>query len=158
MGGRAMLKDPMKTYRWRLVIDGVVRSTWASVTGLESNVEVVPYAEGGSDTNQKSPGRKEYPNLVLKTGLFAPGVPGSDDIFDLAVGVHELGNVGASREFRFACTLELYGNNNQLAYSYEIVNGWVAKWVPVPELGTDSGVAMETAEIAHEGWRRTYPT
>ena len=157
MSSRSVVNDPLKTFRWRVYINGVLRTAFMECSGLSSKVDVVEYGEGGSDTNQKSPGRKQYEPISLKTGRFAPGATGADDLFDLAMRSHERGVVGASSEIRETLEIAVHDNFDVECERWEVVECWVSDWVPVPGLGIASEAMLESVVVQHEGFKRVFP-
>jgi len=62
-------KDPYKSYRFLVEIDGIEQAGFSECTGLGSSVEVVEYREGGDPaTIRKLPGKATYPDIVLRWG------------------------------------------------------------------------------------------
>lgn len=149
---RLVAQDPLQTWRWYAEIDGVRATSFSEVSGLESEVEIVPYAEGGMDTDQKSPGRKVYTDIVLKTGVFEPLQPGATDLSELAKRSHELDQPYVTAEPRFGMVIVQVDNYGRIARRYEVDNCIVKKWQPTSTMNTASQAHYQTLTIAHEGF------
>src|SRR5262245_29877385 len=62
--------DPYLAFNFVVEIEGLLTGGFKEVRGLESNVEIKEYAEGGVNGYiHKIPGETRYPNLVLSRGL-----------------------------------------------------------------------------------------
>ena len=64
--------DPYMAFNFVVEIEGLLVGGFSQVSGLESNIEVTPYREGGLNRYEhKLAGPVSYPNLVLTHGLTA---------------------------------------------------------------------------------------
>ena len=63
--------DPYKNYNFRVEIAGINVAGFSECTGLNSEVEIIEYREGGDDFTRKLPGLKKFSNIVLKRGMTA---------------------------------------------------------------------------------------
>ena len=62
--------DPYLNFNFRVEIAGLAAASCSAVSGLESEVEVVEYREGGEELRvRKLPGLHKYGNIVLKRGI-----------------------------------------------------------------------------------------
>ncbi|WP_380677725.1 phage tail protein [Salinigranum sp. GCM10025319] len=133
--------DPYRNYRFAVEIDSLVVGGFSEVSGLERELQVEEYNEGGVDGfTHAFPDRMTSPNLVLKRGLT------DSEVFwewlqQVARGVVE-------RKSGRVIVLNSVG---------EEVRGWAfreaypVKWTG-PELRADQGaVAFETVELTHRG-------
>ena len=78
-------KDPYKSYRFLVEIDGIEQAGFSECTGLGSSVEVVEYREGGDPgAIRKLPGRASYPDIVLRWGA-----SDSHDLYDWHLGASD---------------------------------------------------------------------
>src|SRR5689334_9977428 len=67
LGGR---REPLGAYNFVVEIDGLLVGGFSAIQGLDSNVEVEQYTEGGLNGYiHMIPGETRYPNLVLSRGL-----------------------------------------------------------------------------------------
>ena len=133
--------DPYRNYRFAVEIDSLVVGGFSEVRGLERELQVEEYNEGGVDGfTHAFPDRMTSPNLVLKRGL-TDSAAFWDWIQQVARGVVE-------RKSGRVIVLDSVG---------EEVRGWAfreaypVKWTG-PELRADEGtVAFETVELTHRG-------
>lgn len=62
--------DPYMTYNFLVEIEGLLTGGFSEVTGLESEIQLEEYQEGGvNEYVHKFPNQTVYPNLVLSHGL-----------------------------------------------------------------------------------------
>lgn len=55
-----------KSQNFKIEIDGVISGGFKSVSGLESEVEVIEFKDGSDPITHKRPGKAKYKNIVLK--------------------------------------------------------------------------------------------
>jgi phage tail-like protein len=136
-----MRKDPLTTFLFALKIDklGISEQTafFKSCSGLNIETEVVDYQEGGiTEFTRKLQGVTKWPNITLKQGF-----SGDAKLLDWKV-----------KKFRVNGSIIILGPNMQPKGTWSFKNGWPAKWVG-PELDASKNeLAIESIEIAHEGW------
>lgn len=134
-------KDPLTTFLFGLKIEsaGVAEATafFKSVSGLKAETEVVDYQEGGvNEFTRKLQGVTKWPNIVLKNGF-----TGDLTLYDWKI----------SRK-RADGTIFILGPNLKKVAEWKFSKGWAVKWEG-PELDASKNeLAIETIEIAHEGW------
>jgi phage tail-like protein len=64
--------DPYADYAFEVGIDGETVAGFSAVTGLEMEMETVPYREGGVDDHvHRLPGQFDHASLELRRGLTA---------------------------------------------------------------------------------------
>ena len=64
------VKDPYRSYRFRVEIDGITRAGFRECSGLDSAQDPVEYREGNElMTPRKLPGLNKYANISLKWGV-----------------------------------------------------------------------------------------
>ena len=134
--------DPYLGVNFFVEIDGLVAGGFREVHGLESNVEVKEFAEGGVNGYlHKLPGETRYPNLVLSRGLTdVDTLWGWYD--DVTRGVVQRRNI----------TVLLLDNQRQPAMWWNVRDALPVKWVG-PRLDANGGneVAAESIELVHRG-------
>jgi phage tail-like protein len=143
-------KDPLRNFRYRLEIDGIVQAGFSEVAIGDSTIEPIEYREGNNPlkTVQKLSGLTKYANLTLKWGL--------TDSKELADWHHQIiedvdmieGNL------RRTVVIHILNEAGQDKSSYEIVNAWPTKYDPSDLNGKGNEVAIETLELVNEGMRR----
>ena len=125
------------------------------VSALKRSTEVVSHREGG-DPNavRKSPGLTKYEPIVLERGVT------HDAEFER--WANKPWNLGSTAEqetsledFRKDIVLEIYNESGQLASACVVYRCWVSQYVAIADLDANqSGVAMQSITIEHEGWER----
>jgi phage tail-like protein len=61
--------DPYKNFNFRVEIDGITVAGFSDCTGLESEVDVIEYREGGDHSIRKLAGLPRFGDLTLKRGI-----------------------------------------------------------------------------------------
>ncbi len=135
-------KDPFLAFCFKVTIDGCGAAFFKSVSGLESETEVVPYRAGGvNDTTFQLVGAVKWKNLVFKRGFC------DHDMAKWRAGWVTGGKPGERR----GGTIVQMSPSGQPVATWTFVRGWPCKWT-VSELdASKSEVSIETLEIAHEG-------
>lgn len=136
--------EPYGSYNFLIEIDGVTRAGFRECSGLDSTIGVIEYREGGENTTvRKIPGMTTYSNITLRRGI-------TDDL--------ELYNwhrqaIAGEVERRNGSIIILARNGEEVA-RWNFVRAWPTKWTG-PELNAEgTEVAIETLELAHEGFER----
>jgi phage tail-like protein len=134
--------DPYMSFNFLVEIDGLLTGGFTEVSGLESELELEEYAEGGMNKfTYQFPKRVKYPNLVLSYGL--------TDV-DTMVDWYEDASKGKIK--RKNGTIILLNRNRIPVMSWDFKKAYPVKWVG-PELNASNGteVAVEKIELVHQG-------
>jgi phage tail-like protein len=134
--------DPYLAYNFLVEIEDLIVGGFTEVTGLEVEVEVEEYAEGGqNEFVHKLPGRTKYSqNLTLKHGL--------TDI-DTLWNWHQ--DVTQGKIERRNGSIYLLDALGLPAMWWDFREAYPVKWTG-PQLQADSAtVAVETIELVHRG-------
>lgn len=139
-------KDPYKSFRFLVEIDGIVQGGFNEVTIPESAQDPIEYREGSDrPTVRKIPGLIKYGNVVLKWGT-----TDSLELYAWRKAVED-GKAALARRNMAVIVLDEEGNP---ASRWEFSEAWPTKY-DAPDLkATGNEIAIETLEIAHEGMRR----
>ena len=136
--------DPYKAFSFRVEIDGLTAASFSEVSGLESEVEVIDYREGGEPARvRKLPGLRRYTNIVLKRGL-------TQDT-ELWNWYKQVLDGDVHRRNGSVILLDEQGHE-QVRWNF--VDSWPCKYVGPTLNAKSSEVAIETLELAHEGIER----
>ena len=138
----ASRRDPFKSYSFVVEIDGNEFS-FKSVSGLAAEVEVIEYRAGADPISltRKLPGRVRYPNVILKRGLTT-----THDLWDWWQTV-----VNGSVERR-SVLITLLDDSRNAMLRWQLREAWIAKF-EAPEFDASKNeVAIESIELAHEGF------
>jgi phage tail-like protein len=161
-------RDPLLAYNFQVALldsvdnDGVGLGTialstagmrtmaaFSEVSGLEASMEVEEYQAGGTnDTVLKFPGRTKWSNLVMKRGVVARRDP--LDTSDLWTWVQAYLD---GRGIRKDGIIVLLDENRRPKITWSFRRGLPLKWSGPSLNATQSQVAFESIEIAHEGLR-----
>jgi phage tail-like protein len=135
-------KDPFLGFNFAVEIEGVVTAGFSEVAGLQAEVTVHEYQEGGvNEYIHKRSGPVKYPsNLVLKRGI-----ADATDLWSWYCDVLQ-GNVE-----RKNLSVVLMNSAGEEKRRWNFQNAYPVKWVGPDMRATASEVAVETMELAHEG-------
>jgi len=131
-------------------VDGVAIGMFAEITGLEVNVEVATYAEGGENGfEHRLPGRLTWPNVVLRRGI-----TNSDALFSWVNKTAGPGfSANANKLQRSTAAITLVGSGGERMRSWDIEGAFAVRWTG-PSLSVEGGeLASEELELAHHGFR-----
>jgi phage tail-like protein len=141
-GSGSRLPDPVGELRFMVTVDDDTRiGAFSECSGLSAEYEVMEYQEGGE--NQfvyKLRGRVKYPNLVLKRG-----VTHEAHFLEWFLAVK-------NRDDRGAVTVTLVGDDGKKIRSWSFAGAFPVKWQGPTLSAKSTSVAIETLEIAHEGF------
>ena len=134
--------DPYMTYNFLIEIDGLVTGGFTEVSGLESEIELESYAEGGVNGYiHQFPTRIKYPNLVLSQGL-----TDSETLWNwykaASTGKIELKNG----------TIILCDRLGESVVQWNFKQAYPVKWIgPQFNASNSTEVAIERVELVHQG-------
>lgn len=118
---------------------GRTLGVFSSVRGLEAQVDVLEYREGGvNDVVHRLPGALTYPNLVLSNGLTSTAI---EEWFGLT-------RLGASRHTLTVTFLDNVGNPVR---AWSFAEAFPIRWTGPVLAATEGNVAGEELEVAHAG-------
>ena len=135
-------QDPYLTFNFQVEIQGLVVGGFSEVLGLQVEIEVEDYREGGlNDYIHKLAGPTRYPsNLVLKHGL--------TDVDGLWKWQREVTQGVIKRKNGSIVLLDSTGEER---WRWNFSGAYPVRWVG-PELRAGSAdVAVETIELVHRG-------
>ncbi len=135
--------NPYANFNFVVEIDGIEAGGFSEVDLPSGEIEVIEYREGADKVSsaRKLPGRVKYANVVLKRGI-----AGRTELFDWWKSVRD----GSSDRRNVSITLLDEARN--AVQRGELRNAWPAKldFSGLDALGNE--VAIETLELAHEGF------
>ena len=162
---RSQIMDPLLNYKFIVNWGDAGSGNVAAVAGvakigaLSRNAEVADYREGSDPfVGRKIPGQIKYDNISLERGI----------ILDVAfeqwankIWFYEQSgalsqNQVSLADFRKDLRLDVCNQAGQVMLQYWIFNAWPVKYQATPEFDAQAGntVALETLELAHEGWTK----
>ena len=134
--------DPCLSFNFAVEIDGVMVCGFSEVTGLQAEIEVQEYREGGlNEYIHKRAGPAKYAsNLIMKRG-----VADSKELWSWYCDVLQ----GTVRRKSLAVVLMDSAGNEKRRWTLQ--NGYPVKWSGPDFKAQTSEVAFESLELAHEG-------
>lgn len=145
MPDTANRQDPFPAFRFEVILDEISVAGFSECTGLQQEIEVQDYAEGGLNTfTHRFPGRVKPTNLQLKRGIVDREM--WDWYYSLTQGKVKLR--GGSIRVRDP-------SGQQVVMEWRFENAFPFKWVG-PELNaSQNNVAVETMELCLQGLQRS---
>jgi phage tail-like protein len=136
--GRTITNDPQQRFRFKVEI-GTVEFGCKSVQGLEKELDVTEYREGGYTTTHKLPGIAKTGTLQIEKGAFA-----NVDMYNMVKDSLE------SSDFRDTITIIEQNRNGKAIRQWQATEAWASKFT-APEYDAESSeVATEQIEIQYE--------
>ena len=134
--------DPYATFNFLVEIDGLAVAGFTECSGLSAETAVIEYREGGDSARvRKLPGLTRYSNIVLKRGLTA-----NRELWQW------FRSTASGTPDRRSGRIVVLDAARQPVLVVRFVEAWVAKWEGPSLNATGNDVAIETLEIAHEGF------
>ena len=136
--------DPYGAFRYRVEILGLQVGGFTEVSGLEREVQVEDFREGGlNDYTHKLAGVTKYPNLTLKRGLADPT--------DLWAWHQDVVNGKIERR---QVTLVLINTAGEDTWRWVFSGAYPVKWSGASLNATSNTVFVESVEFAHNGIKK----
>jgi phage tail-like protein len=138
-------RDPYLAFRFEVRLDGLAVAGFSECSGLQLEIEVQDYPEGGMNTFvRKFPGRVKQTNITLKRGIVDREM--WDWYYDLTQGRLTMRN--GSVRIRDPA-------NEQIQVEWHFRDAFPCKWVGPDLNASQNNVAIESVEICHQGLERT---
>jgi phage tail-like protein len=132
---------PYQTFNFAVEIEGLLVGGFTEVSGLDSDVEVEEYAEGGvNGFVHKLPGRTRYSNLVLQHGLTSVSALWNW-YYNTTQGAIQRRNG----------TIMLLDPQQIPVMWWNFRNALPVRWAGPAFNATSDEVGVESLELAHEG-------
>ena len=145
MPATARRVDPYITCYFKVEIKGIQEAFFRECSGLEGEIEVLSYEEGGvNDHPHKLPGRAKSPNVVLKRGM-----TDSNDLWQWFSDVTK--GVTKGKIERRTVEIVLCDAKGSEVRRWTFYGAYPIKWTGPSLNSTENAVAIETLELAHEG-------
>ena len=133
-------------YNFLLEISGITGDSktivggFKTLSGMDSETEVVEFKQGNDKVVRKKPGRTTYANISLERGFTA-----TDDLWQWRKNIED-----GLIDRRSGSIIILDNDGETEVARYNFYEGWPCKWF-VPDMDSDqSGMAIEKIEIAVE--------
>ena len=139
--------DPSPSFRFHIQIDGVDAARFSECSGLDFEMEVFDYKEGGLNSNlHRLPGRWKYSNINLKKGIASDGQP----LWDWIKNVVQGADTGKFLTHTLTVTLfDISGKNPVRTWVYK--DAYPIKWAATALSADQNAIAIETLTLAHQG-------
>jgi len=133
--------DPLANAKFSVEIDMIQEATFTEASGLEAELDIFEYQEGGNNLfTHKLPGRVKYPNVTLKRGVTT-----SNDLWMW----FEMGTFGKIN--RRNISIVLYDQDGSEVRRWNLINAYPIKWTGPSFDASAKAVSIETVVFAHEG-------
>ncbi|MFK7927762.1 MAG: phage tail protein [Myxococcota bacterium] len=146
MANPGVTEELYGAYNFLLEITGITQDTalvvggFKSVSGMNSETEIVEFKQGNDTIVRKKPGRTTYANITLERGYTA-----TDDLWEWRKNIED-GKI--DRRSGSIVILDQDGATEVARYNF--YEGWPCKWF-VPDAAADSSaMAIEKMELAVE--------
>jgi phage tail-like protein len=135
-------KDPYLGYNFSVQVGGEEVAAFSEVTGLEAEIEIQEYREGGvNEYTHKLAGPVRYTsNLVLKRGI-----SDSRGLWSWYCDVMR-GEIQ-----RKSISIVLMNSASEQKVKWDFQNAYPVKWTGVNLRASASEVAIESIELVHDG-------
>jgi phage tail-like protein len=141
--------DPLRNFRYVLVIDDIAQAGFSEVTIPDSSTDAVDYREGNHPAHvQKLSGLTKYGNVTLKWGLTTTG-----NALQLYQWYRAISD-GFVRNQRKTVAIEVQDESGRPAARFVISDAWPIKYDPSDLNAKGNEVIIETLELVNEGIRR----
>ena len=135
--------DPYAGFRFLIEIDGHVVGGFSEVTGLQAEIEIEEYREGGeNDYVHTLPKATKYPRLVLKRGI-----TDSNTLWQWQTKVR------SGRVERHTVHIVLLDEAHNRKWDWRCVDAYPVKWSGPDFKADGNSVAVESMELVHNGIR-----
>jgi phage tail-like protein len=137
--------DPIPAFRFTVRFDDLPPGGFSDCSGLQMETEIQDYHEGGVNTHTwKFATRTKQANVTLKRG-----------IVDKLMWTWYEAIARGQMQFRNATITVLDPAGADEAIEFQVVQAFPVKWVGPDLSASQNNLAVETIELAHQGFRRT---
>jgi phage tail-like protein len=137
-------------WAFQLEIDGFTSAHFSTVTGYESEIDIVEHSPGGAIIPEKAPGRANFSNLVCERGV---GV--DEEAYEWFIEtVDAAAGIGSDTPFRSVDLVHLTRSQIEKART-TFFDAFPAKYVGGEWDGEASEVVIETLELAYYFFEKT---
>ena len=140
-------KDELLALKFWVEVDGVLVAGFTECSGLQAEVVVEEYEEGGLNTHvHKLPGRVRFNNVTLRAG-----VANAIDLWKWfnEVGTGQVSGWGQRKHL----SIVLYNSWGDEMVRWNLMDAYPVRWTG-PDLTSEGGgtVAVQALELAHNGF------
>jgi phage tail-like protein len=147
----ALVSRPFTAFHYYVEIMSVTEAIFSECTGLQVEMEVYEYKEGGYNTHiHRLPGRAKAGNITLKRGIARPPTVSSGPWDSVLWKWYCDVLRGQIVRHNFSILL-IDPNVRQEVARWNVYDAYPVKWIGPTFKATDSAAAIETLELAHRG-------
>ncbi|HEU4325255.1 MAG TPA: phage tail protein [Roseiflexaceae bacterium] len=127
--------------RFYVMIDGMTQAVFTELSGLQLEMEVTEYAEGGNNNFvHRLPGRIKVSNVTLKRGMTA-----TNEFFQWYVAAM------SGKVKRRNISVVMYDTAGKELLRWNFIRAYPVKWIGPQMSAGGNALAVETLELAHDG-------
>lgn len=135
------MENPFPSSRFYIEIDGINKAVFTEAEGLQIEVDVFEYEEGGNNGFvHRLPGRVRVSNLTLKRGLVQ-----SNQLFKWQA------EIAQGKVTRRNVSVVLYDPAGTEVIRWNLIKAYPVRWIGPAFRATDQVASIETLELAHAG-------
>lgn len=136
--------DPVPSFRFTVTFDDLPPGGFSDCSGLQSETEVLEYAEGGLNGHTwKLPGRSKQANVTMKRGIV------NKVLWDWYLAVTD-GDFKARN-----CTIVVHDPSGASGVlEFQLADAYPVKWIGPELAASQNNLAVESIELAHQGLSR----
>jgi len=141
--------DPYRNFRFAIEIDGITDAYFTEIRGIEASYDVIEFRSGDmspSNAYLKFPGLHRNPTLTLKQGIAE-----STELYDWFA--MDPANTGVFE--RKDVTIKALDEGGSELATWTFYDAWPCKYVVSDFNAMESGVLIETLELAYRTFERT---
>jgi phage tail-like protein len=136
-------EDPLNSYRFAIEIQGIQEAEFQECTGMQVEVKVEPYEEGGlNGFTHKIPGRRSYSNITLKRGFTTSTL--------LIDWLDRVATKSAKSAELKSMSILFLDNRGTPVRRWNLKGAFPVKWTGPSLNSTSSTALIETLEIAFQ--------
>ncbi len=135
------------TYNYSVEIEGLHVAGFSEVSGLEQEIEVEEYTEGGMDFVHKLPKGIKHSNVTLKRGITADS--SLRKWYDLTLKAITYGGTPIPKKPEIYIVLKDSENNEKIRFMFKYA--YPIKWSNSQLNASALEVSIESLELVHEG-------
>ena len=173
-GRTRLASDPLRNFKFQVSLSmadadiqgQVAKMGFTSVEGLNMSTEMIPYREGGWNTNpHKMPGMTDFSPITMSSGVFynRPSLWNmAKQIFSAQWGA---GTLGLDTDYRFDMIIRVFdhpvtnsddgsmvnGNTNKPMVAFKAYNAWVANVAYSGLNAMENSILVHQLTLHHEG-------
>jgi phage tail-like protein len=157
--------DPFSNFNFQVAlgIEDLLVAGFSECSGLQSETKVFPYKEGGrNETTLQFPEHTSYGNITLKRGITFIRHLLLEWQQDVAFGefgknprARDAGPLGLNKK---TVSIIIFDEQREEKARWNLFGAIPVKWVGPDLKATGNEIAIETLEIAHEGFEVIKPT